>query len=99
NTPLTKKCEEQAYEFANTFPEGFFAALFSSSLKRAKKTAEIIAMKHKLAVITNNLLNERYSGDLEGKRFEEIKEIFEKRRQLREALDYEKLKHLSFAKG
>ncbi|GIW64746.1 MAG: hypothetical protein KatS3mg092_0679 [Patescibacteria group bacterium] len=47
-----------------------FAAGFSSDLVRAKETAEIIALKHKINIITLKTLRERAFGRLEGKKLE-----------------------------
>lgn len=99
DTPLTKKGREQAVDFAKKFKIGYFDAIFSSPLSRAKETAEIIAMEHKLTIATKEALKERHSGILEGKKYEDIQEIIKKYNALRENLPYEKSKNVSPAEG
>ena len=65
--PLTNKGKKQAKESAVKFSGIRFDTVFSSDLMRAKKTAEIIAVEHRLIVITKKLLRERTFGRLEGK--------------------------------
>ncbi len=67
NIPLNKRGEQQAKDLANKLKKIRFAAVFSSDLLRAKKTAEIIALEKNIAIITTQVLRERYFGPLEGK--------------------------------
>ncbi|MEK7597064.1 MAG: histidine phosphatase family protein [Patescibacteria group bacterium] len=67
NVPLNKNGEKQAVEVAKKLKHTQFRAIFSSDLARAKSTAEIIAQKHNLSVITNVLLREKKLGQFEGK--------------------------------
>jgi broad specificity phosphatase PhoE len=65
--PLTKKGVNQARELEKKFKGVKFSAIFSSDLMRARQTAQIIAFRRKLAVITTRALRERNFGDYEGK--------------------------------
>lgn len=67
DSPLTEKGINDAKNVAKKLKNIKFDLVFSSDLLRAKRTAEIIALEHKLTVETNNLLRERYFGHLEGK--------------------------------
>lgn len=83
---LTEKGEIQAAKRAQDLKGIDFAAAFSSDLIRAKRTAEIIAMEHKLEVQTTTLLREKNFGNMEGKRVDQLE------LQLQKALDeYNKL--------
>lgn len=66
NIPLNKKGINQAKQLAKTLRNIRFAAVFSSDLLRAKRTAEIIALEKKLAITTTKILRERCYGQLEG---------------------------------
>jgi probable phosphoglycerate mutase len=66
DSPLTKKGIYQATQVAKELKSIKFAAMFSSDLLRAKRTAEIIAAEHDLVVITNEALRERAFGPLDG---------------------------------
>jgi broad specificity phosphatase PhoE len=71
--PLNKEGEKQAVEAAKKhFKKIEFAAIFSSDLVRAKRTAEIIALEKKMAVETSKLLRERDFGPFEGRHFNEV---------------------------
>src|SRR5258708_4266787 len=56
---LTQKGREQAQLLATRLADVPFSAVYSSDLKRAKETAEIIAQRHNLPVITDNTIRER----------------------------------------
>lgn len=76
---LTKKGAEQASKLALTLQQIHFDAIFSSDLERAHRTAEIIAIEHKLAVRSTELLRERNFSIYEGRNYredEELKRIF-----------------------
>lgn len=77
DSPLTEKGKEQARVLGRTFRNIRFDRVFSSDLLRAKRTAEIIALEHKLAVETTQLLRERTFGKLDGQPLEALK-AFEK---------------------
>jgi len=73
DVPLNKEGERQAIEAAKKiFKKIKFAAIFSSDLVRAKRTAEIIALEKKMAVETTALLRERDFGSFEGKHINEV---------------------------
>jgi broad specificity phosphatase PhoE len=65
--PLNETGEKQAKEVAEKFKKLKFDLAFSSDLMRAKRTAEIIGLEHKLAIETTNSLRERAFGEMEGK--------------------------------
>ena len=73
--PLNTEGEKEAKELARELNSIKFDGFFSSDLLRAKKTAEIIAKEHSLAVETTKALRERYFADLEGKPAKRLKEI------------------------
>lgn len=58
-SPLNAEGKSQAKKLAKKLKNINFSAFFSSDLARAKETAEIIAMKRKLAVETTHLIRER----------------------------------------
>jgi len=60
---LTQKGREQAHLLAERFQNIPFSAVFSSDLNRAKETAEIIANKHNLPIITETTIRERFFGE------------------------------------
>ncbi len=64
--PLTKAGESQAKKRAHDLKTVNFDAAFSSDLMRAYRTAEIIALEHKLTVQTTKALRERTFGSYEG---------------------------------
>lgn len=65
--PLNAMGEEQARQLAEELKDTPLDVAFSSDLMRAKRTAEIVALEHKLAVQTTEILRERNSGEFEGK--------------------------------
>ncbi len=73
DSPLTKKGIEEIKRVAKKLKRINFDYVFSSDLLRAKRTAEIIALEHKLEIQTNKLLRERRFGNLEGKSNSELK--------------------------
>ena len=64
--PLNLAGEQEAKAVAKKFNGIKFDLAFSSDLLRAKRTTEIIALEHKLAIQTTKLLRERHFGTLEG---------------------------------
>ncbi len=66
DTTLNPEGEEQARIIAEKFKTLELDLAFSSDLLRAKRTAEIIALEHQLAVQTTEQLRERRFGSLEG---------------------------------
>jgi 2,3-bisphosphoglycerate-dependent phosphoglycerate mutase len=71
--PLNKKGIIQSEELGKKLKNISFAAVFSSDLIRAKRTAEIIILEKKLAVVTTKALRERLFGRFEGKHLSELK--------------------------
>lgn len=67
DSPLTKNGIKEIKKIAKKFKTIKFDLAFSSDLLRARRTAEIIALEHKLEVTTSKLIRERYFGELEGK--------------------------------
>lgn len=67
DSPLTEEGLRQIGEVAQEFKHVRFAAAFSSDLLRAKRTAEIIALEHNLAVVTTKKIRERDFGIYDGK--------------------------------
>jgi broad specificity phosphatase PhoE len=68
--PLNALGEEQAKNLAQELKDIKLDLAFSSDLMRAKRTAEIVALEHRLEVQTTELLRERNSGDFEGQSYE-----------------------------
>ncbi|MEA3355197.1 MAG: histidine phosphatase family protein [Patescibacteria group bacterium] len=65
--PLNKNGIKQAQQAAKRLAKIKFDEAFSSDLSRAKQTAEIIALEHKLTIQTSKALRERSFGDFQGK--------------------------------
>ncbi len=72
DSSLTKKGIEEIRHIAKKLKDIKFDYVFSSDLLRAKRTAEIIALEHKLEIQTTKLLRERKFGSLEGKSNSEL---------------------------
>ncbi|MCL5019449.1 MAG: histidine phosphatase family protein [Patescibacteria group bacterium] len=82
---LDSKGKAQALELAKELKHIKFDKVFSSDLLRAKQTAEIIALEHKLIVKTIKALREREFGIFEGKHWTILKEIDDALNQLEES--------------
>lgn len=67
DSSLTEKGLGQVKKVARELRKIKFDAVYSSDLLRAKKTAEIIVLEHKLLVETTKLIRERKYGKFEGK--------------------------------
>jgi probable phosphoglycerate mutase len=82
DSALTARGLAQARELVDRFRNVEFAAIFSSDVTRAQRTAEIIALERKMAVGTSKLLRERNWGRYDGvaaRRYrEECKELIER---------------------
>jgi broad specificity phosphatase PhoE len=85
---ISREGRRQARELAANLGKIKFDKIFSSDLKRAQKTAKIIAAEHKVAVETTRLLRERAYGRLEGK---PSKEVFSLLDSLYAQIDKEKI--------
>jgi len=94
DSKLTKKGINQAKDTAKRLKKIKFDKVFSSDLGRAKKTAEILALEHKLIVKTHKALRERSFGKYDGQKLkkfqEELKELLQKFEDLN---DQEKFKY------
>jgi len=75
DTLLNKKGIIQAKELGKKFEQINFVAVFSSDLLRAKRTAEIMVLEKKLAVVTTKALRERLFGRFEGKHLDAMRKI------------------------
>ncbi len=75
----------QALGLAKELKHIKFDKVFSSDLLRAKQTAEIIALEHKLVVKTIKALREREFGIFEGRHWTTLKEIEATLKQLDES--------------
>ena len=69
DSELTEKGREQAEELAETLSGTEFDAIFSSGLKRARDTADIINQDHGVEIFETEKLRERDLGDLEGEHY------------------------------
>src|SRR3712207_574020 len=67
NSPLTAKGKEQAKKIAEELKEIPFTSLYSSSLERAKKTAQEIQKGREIPVEIMDEFIEISMGDLEGR--------------------------------
>lgn len=90
DVPLNELGRAQARATAELLKDESIAAVYASDLLRAAETAQFIAAKHKLDVISFKELRERSYGHWEGKLSEEIERLFpEEYEQLRQApLDF-----------
>lgn len=81
NVPLSKLGRQQAEEIAQILKKKFFHFDFyvSSNLSRAYDTCQIIKkiLGDKGNIIIDNNVTERAFGELEGKSFKEVSEVFE----------------------
>ncbi len=92
---MTENGKSQATETARKLKDIHFDAVFSSSLIRAKQTAEIIAAEKELAIETRDIIKERYYGKLEGSDVDKLDEkIKEARAGLEKLLDKAKLRNV-----
>jgi probable phosphoglycerate mutase/uncharacterized phosphatase len=75
DVPLNQVGIRQAEKVAKRFEPDSLDAIYSSDLRRARMTAEIIAAPHRLTVWLHQGLRERGYGPFEGKRWDEIPEF------------------------
>lgn len=71
---LTKAGIQEAESLAKRLKRKKFAGAFSSDVARAKRTAEIIALEHKMVVTASKLLRERSFGKYEGSLIKDFRE-------------------------
>jgi broad specificity phosphatase PhoE len=80
DSPLTIEGIKIAHKLKDKLKDYKFDLIFSSDLLRAKRTADIVALEHKLDVETTELLRERSFGRYEGKPYsvynEEVHQLF-----------------------
>ncbi|SRR3712207_5937215 len=76
NSPLTVKGEEQAKKIAEKLKEIPFTTLYSSSLGRAKKTAQEIQKGRKISLEIMDEFIEISMGELEGKTKGDFSELY-----------------------
>lgn len=69
---LSEIGKEQARKLAERLKNEKIDFIFSSDLDRARHTAEEVAKRYSLKVISTDLLRERHFGDLEGRKREEF---------------------------
>jgi alpha-ribazole phosphatase len=74
--PLSKTGIKQAEQLRSRLSSEKINAVYSSTLSRARSTAEIIASGHKVEVTPCDELCECNFGDIEGLNFEEIKRLY-----------------------
>ncbi len=75
DVPLNQVGLLQAEKVAKRFEQEILDAIYSSDLRRARMTAEIIAARQRREVFFHQGLRERGYGPFEGKRWDEIPEF------------------------
>jgi len=78
DVPLAEEGVEEAKQVAKKIKDIHFDISYTSVLKRAIDTLEIILKENNwhIKIIKNKALNERMYGDLQGKNKDEIKKIY-----------------------
>jgi broad specificity phosphatase PhoE len=66
----------QAEQIADVFRHENIQAIYSSNLRRARQTAQVISRHHNLPVLTEEDVRELDHGELEGLTFNQIKESY-----------------------
>lgn len=74
--PLSDEGINQAHQLARRIKDDMWDVVYASDLKRAKKTAEIIAKTSNLPLYLDHRLRERHWGEIEGTTREERVETF-----------------------
>lgn len=87
--PLNTEGVRQAHELAEKIKENSFDVIFTSPLKRAKQTAEIIADKVKAPVVERKEIVERDFGSLSGKSWDEMMDEIKSGNDNLKELDFE----------
>jgi 2,3-bisphosphoglycerate-dependent phosphoglycerate mutase len=90
---------KQAHEVSLAFASHSLAAIYSSTMVRAKQTADIIASKHTLAVQSIEGLHECRYGICEGMMKDEYEAKFSKELEERKSLPFEQYLHYRIAEG
>ena len=70
--PLNIEGIKQAYEFAKKIHKDDFDVIFTSPLKRAKQTADIISKETNIPIIEKDEIVERDFGSMSGKSWDEM---------------------------
>ena len=96
---LTDKGHQQAKEAAKNLKKIKFDAIFASPLIRAQQTAKYIAEEHKLAILTKEMLKERYHGVLEGRPTAEAKKEISEQIEKMYNTPYHEWKTIPLAEG
>lgn len=78
DVPLNEKGRAQARALAEQLQDQPFAAIYASSLQRARETAEIIAAVIRLPVIPDSRLAEINQGEWEGQLLDIIRDRYDK---------------------
>lgn len=94
--PLNETGEEQARELKDRLKDIKFDQVFSSDLLRAKRTAEIIALEHDLAVQATQALREGTMGNFEGTHADNFFPLFNRWVELTEEEKIRHEKHVDF---
>lgn len=76
DVPLNTIGLDQVRDLANRLRGKRFVAIYSSNLKRARQTAEVLEAKLGLPMIVDQRLKEACLGDWEGKLFKDISEDY-----------------------
>lgn len=81
DSTLTEEGIKGAKELGKTFKHIKFDLAYSSDLSRSKRTAEIILLERKIALLSTKLIRERAYGEFEGKHnsnYKKVNEILKK---------------------
>lgn len=76
NSPLTEKGIEEAHKLAERLKDKSFSKIFSSPLKRAIETSEILNKYHSLTITELQDIREMGYGEWQGVPMEEVKKAF-----------------------
>src|SRR6266700_1656919 len=76
DSPLTELGVSQAIWLSEALSHINFAAIYSSSTLRARRTAEIIRRQRSIEVVAHDHLREVYMGDWEGRKSSELEERY-----------------------
>ena len=94
DSPLTQQGIQQAHDVAQVLKEVEFAAIFSSDLLRAHRTAAIVALERDIEIKTTELLRERSFGRFEGWEVEKYREALkEELYEVERLSDAERMTH------
>lgn len=79
---LTPKGEDMAHKLAQTLKEEGIDLIYSSPVRRARETAEILGKELGIEITLADELKEMYSGEWEGKSIYDLGEEYEERKKL-----------------